>query len=353
MLEKERFLAIKNLAKRIRKENEPLFEAFKMEGPEDAIKEKEEFIETIIESMEDEFSTGELGKEEKQIFRANVLIPDDEEFLETYSKDKNIRNLMETYAVSIEDIMNKITELNIYDAYLDEAMSEKPVESKKAEMPKKAEEPKVEKTFRKPANRFVNDPVEEKYSTNLPKSPELNLSASEAESLLDEIENLSNAMEELETVKDSYQFDDEDIKEDIPNIEEKIEDHKETPEVELTYSSDMSIDDISAAVDGFVDDYNIIQEDLESSKKALHSSEKENTKLKDQVKKLKEDAYELKKTNLENTKLLKQEKDKNKKLENQNKELQDRIHDMEDKIKRSTALLRKIYDSIPKHNIKI
>ena len=116
MLEKDRFLDIKEMAKNVRKDNETLFAAFEQESAEDAIREKDEFIETIIDSMDIDFSEGELGKEEKQIFRANVLIPDDDEFFETYSKDKNIRNLMKHYAVNIEDIMSKITELIIYSA---------------------------------------------------------------------------------------------------------------------------------------------------------------------------------------------------------------------------------------------
>jgi len=119
MLEKERFLKIKEIANKIRKENEELFESLNKISLEEAIKEKEEFIEAVINGMEIEFSEGELGKEERQIFRANVLIPDDVEFFQTYSKDKNIRNLMNKYLVNIEDVMSKITELNIYGKYND------------------------------------------------------------------------------------------------------------------------------------------------------------------------------------------------------------------------------------------
>ena len=117
MLEKERFLAIKKLANKIRKDNEDLFKKFEKESVEDAINEKEEFIENVIDSMGIHFDDGEQGREEKQIFRANILLPDDLDFFETYSKDKNIRNLMNKYQVSIEDVMSKITELNIYGDY--------------------------------------------------------------------------------------------------------------------------------------------------------------------------------------------------------------------------------------------
>ena len=113
MLDKERFLAIKKLANKIRHDNENLFKKFDKELIEDAISEKEEFIENVIDSMGIEFDEGEQGREEKQIFRANILLPDDMDFFEAYSKDKNIRNLMNKYAVSIEDVMSKITELNI------------------------------------------------------------------------------------------------------------------------------------------------------------------------------------------------------------------------------------------------
>ena len=80
MLEKERFLAIKKLANKIRHDNEELFKKFEEESVEDAISEKEEFIENIIDSMGIEFDDGEQGREEKQIFRANILLPDDMDF---------------------------------------------------------------------------------------------------------------------------------------------------------------------------------------------------------------------------------------------------------------------------------
>ena len=120
MLEKERFLAIKKLARDIREDNKKLFKSFKKMPFDEAVENKNSFIKSVIENMNIAFSDGEQGREEKQMFRANILIPDDKEFYESYTEDKNIRNLMNKYAVSIEDIMSKITELNIYSKYLDE-----------------------------------------------------------------------------------------------------------------------------------------------------------------------------------------------------------------------------------------
>ena len=120
MLEKERFLAIKKLAQDIREDNKKIFKSLKKLPIDEAVKKKNQFIDAVIENMDIAFSDGEQGREEKQMFRANILIPDDDEFFDTYSKDKNIRNLMNKYAVGIEDIMSKITELNIYGKYLEE-----------------------------------------------------------------------------------------------------------------------------------------------------------------------------------------------------------------------------------------
>ena len=74
MLEKERFLAIKKLANKIRKDNEDLFKALENVTPEEAIREKEEFIEKIIDSMGIRFEDGEQGREEKQIFMQLITV---------------------------------------------------------------------------------------------------------------------------------------------------------------------------------------------------------------------------------------------------------------------------------------
>ncbi len=333
MLEKDRFLEIKDLAQNVRSENENLFEAFKMEAPEDAIREKEEFIETIMDSMEGTFSEGENGKEEKQIFRANVLIPDDDDFLDTYSKDKNIRNLMNTYGVGIEDVMSKITELNIYADYLEESKKSKPAKvSKKEEKEENSDD-------------FVDAMV--------------NLSTSDAASLLDEIENLSNVMEEFNiTNEEVFEEDSEEDSDfmaddsfDIASIEiedEPLVEEKEEISEDVDYSSDMSIDDISEAVDGFVDDYNSIQADLDKLNQELKENKKLAEEQKAQIKSLREEAYSLRKNNLESVRTLKAARQENEKLENENAILKEQVKSMEEKIKRSSILLKKIYNSIPK-----
>lgn len=324
MLEKDRFLDIKEMAKNVRKDNETLFTAFEQEAADDAIREKDEFIETIIDSMDIDFSEGELGKEEKQIFRANVLIPDDEEFFETYSKDKNIRNLMKHYAVSIEDIMSKITELNIYAAYLEDNDSTVTNEL----------EAELQEETADSNDSFVDTMV--------------NFSTKDAESLLDEIENLSQAMEDLNIGVDNEDddFDFNFIKEDKPK-ETDIPDINIEKE-DLSYSSDMSIDDISEAVDGFVDDYNTIQTDLKNLNKELDKNKKENEKLQNKIKALREEAYEVQKNNLESAKSLKEARKQNELLENENITLREQVKHMEEQLKRSSILLKKIYNSIPR-----
>ncbi len=337
MLEREKFLEIKELAQKVRSENENLFDAFKMEAPEDAIKEKEEFVETVIDSMEGIFSDGENGKEEKQIFRANVLIPDDDEFFDTYSKDKNIRNLMNTYSVGIEDVMSKITELNIYADYL--------ADDKKG---KSVEKPNAKKSIihkkKKEEDDFVDAMV--------------NLSSNDAESLLDEIEHLSNSMEGFNITDDNNEVADQQSNinkdlDDVSNIEMSKEENSENekteePHEELDYSSDMSIEDISEAVNGFVDDYNSIQIDLDNVKQELKNNKDLVSEQKKQIQSLREEAYSLRKNNLESVKSLKDARKENNRLENENTMLSQQVKDLEDKLKRSSALLQKIYNSIPR-----
>ena len=162
MLEKERFLAIKHLAHDIREDNKKVFKSFKKLPYDEAVKKKNEFIDSVIDNMDIAFSDGEKGREEKQIFRANILLPDDKEFYETYSKDKNVRSLMNKYNVGIEDIMSKITELNVYENYM--------------------EDYDKEVSYEEPT--FIDEMVK--------------ITPSEAESLLDEIDNLSSVMEDLD-----------------------------------------------------------------------------------------------------------------------------------------------------------
>ena len=347
MLEKDRFLEIKKLAQDIRRENEGLFKAFKMESPEDAIKEKEEFIETIIDNLEGNFSEGENGKEEKQIFRANILIPDDEEFLDTYSRDKNIRNLMNTYSVSIEDVMSKITELNIYADYIASAKTKQPEYTQTTE-------------YTSPVYSQPKESIKEEANDDFVDTM-VNLSTSDASSLLDEIENLSNVMAEFNISDDSNNFDSNsnvnleeskfnDIK--IPtdiDLENEIAIEEEPKSKEnLDYSSDMSIDDISEAVDGFVDDYNSIQVDLDKLKQELRNASEVTEEQKNQIRSLREEAYSLRKNNLESVKSLKEARKENEVLENENSELKRQVAVLEEQIKRASALLKKIYNSIPR-----
>ncbi len=318
MLEKNRFLAIKNLAKDIRKENEKLFKAFAKESVDDAVREKEEFIESVVDSMDIAFSDGEQGKEERQIFRANLLIPDDLDFFNAYSKDKNIRNLMNKYAVGIEDIMSKITELNIYGKYIDVFNEEEAVEKEED---------------------FVDEMV--------------NLSSKEAESLLDEIEDLSSVMEELDipaeeaTEASAVALEPEIIEEAEDEIMQ--EDSTEEPTLEM---KDMEIndefEDISNAVSGFVDEYTKVKDDLDIAQAKIKAFDTEKEELSTQIASLKDENEELKRSNLESASALNKAREEVKMISNENVTLKEQIKVMEKKVKQSADLLKKIYNSIPK-----
>lgn len=296
MLDKERFLAIKKLANKIRHDNENLFKKFDKELIEDAISEKEEFIENVIDSMGIEFDEGEQGREEKQIFRANILLPDDMDFFEAYSKDKNIRNLMNKYAVSIEDVMSKITELNIYGDYLD--------------------------SFEEDTDGFVDEMV--------------NISSKEAANLLEEIEDLSNVMDSLNIPVD-------DIKETKVADEKPLltpeEIQEDSHDEEKTDFSDL--DNISNAVEGFVKEYNNLQDSLNSYKENIEEAT-------EKIATLKRENEELKRNNLEAVNALNEAKDAKNRLEAENMQLKDRMKLMEDKLTKSATLLKRIYNSIPK-----
>lgn len=309
MLEKERFLAIKKLAEDIRKENEKLFDAFKSESTEDAIREKDEFVESVINSINIKFSEGEQGREEKQIFRANILIPDDDEFFKTYTEDKNIRNLMNKYAVSIEDIMSKITELNIYGQYLNN-------------------------------DDFVDEFV--------------NLSKENADSLLDEIEELSQSVNDITENKMEPELVDDDIIEDSKedSSEEDVTEDEES-DVDLTVTKEPTEDDfdnITNAVSNFVDEYSHIQEVLDKSKEDLEEAKSINKKMQEELNNLKNENEMLKKNNLESASTLKDLRSKNNLLENENTDLKEQIESVNKKLNQSSELLRRIYNSIPKKN---
>lgn len=289
MLEKERFLAIKHLAHDIREDNKKVFKSFKKLPYDEAVKKKNEFIDSVIDNMDIAFSDGEKGREEKQIFRANILLPDDKEFYETYSKDKNVRSLMNKYNVGIEDIMSKITELNVYENYM--------------------EDYDKEVSYEEPT--FIDEMVK--------------ITPSEAESLLDEIDNLSSVMEDLDI-----------------NVEEKPELLKpEKIEEKEESSMEDSLDDITDAVSNFVDRFENMQSEIDAKDEKIRKLQLEIEKL-DQIS---SEASKEKESTIEEIKNLKEENAKHlseiDKLTKENK-------DLSAKLAKSKEILNKIYKTISK-----
>ena len=278
MLEKDRFLAIRKLARDIREDNSRIFKSFEKLSFDKAVDEKEKFINSVIDNMNIAFSDGEEGREEKQIFRANLLIPDDDEFFECYSNDKNIRNLMNKYNVNIEDIMSKITELNVYNKYIDDDKSNNNTSND--------------------GTSFVSEMVK--------------ISPKDAESLLDEIDNLSSVMEDLEPT------------------EEKPELLKpQTVEVSEEEFND-SFDDITLAVSNFVDDYHDKLKQLEDKDKMIKSLQEEIENLKS------------------NSKSCDSLREENELLKKENEDLIDENKVLASKLEKSAKILNKIYNSISK-----
>ena len=314
MLEKERFLEIKDLAKKIRKENAKKFKSFEKDKRDEAIKEKEDFLDSIIKQNADMFSEVPGSKEEIKVFRANVLIPDDAEFYKSYSEDKNIRNLMDKYKVSIEAIMNKITELNIYGKYIEDD------------------------NLNKDANTdFVDEMV--------------NMSTKEAENLLSEIENLSTVALSLDDIPDDEIKENDSVK--PINIEPKkpVVAKKEIKDEDV----DEDFDNISEIVSGFVDEYNKSKEDLEAIRKEkeetdehLLALEKQISEHDEQVKALEKEITDLKLSNLESADSINTLREEKQMVLNENAELKDEIESMKKKIAKSSELIKKIYNSIPR-----
>ncbi len=298
MLEKERFLAIKKLAHDIREDNRKIFKSFKKLPFDEAVERKNDFIDSVIENMNIAFSDGEQGREEKQMFRANILIPDDKEFFKSYSEDKNIRNLMNKYAVSIEDIMSKITELNIYGKYIDD-MDEDDEES--------SDEP-----------TFVDEMIK--------------ISPKEAESLLDEIDNLSSVMEDLDLDNAPKEVKPELLKPEEPINEESTEEN----DSEVT---DESFDDITKAVSNFVNKYEGMQSEIDAKDDKIRKLQLEIEKL-DKINN--ESSTERENINNELSNL----KEENTKYHAEVERLQSRNKELEAKLAKSTELLNKIYQSI-------
>ncbi|MBR3199116.1 MAG: hypothetical protein IKG27_03780 [Bacilli bacterium] len=299
MLEKERFLAIKKLARDIRKENKEIFKKIGKKPADQAMKEKEKFIDAMIEEMAIAFSEGEQGREEKQIFRANILIPDDEEFYASYSKDKNIRSLMKKYVVNIEDIMSKITELNIYGKYLEEEETD-----------------------------FVDEMTK--------------ISKEQAEDLLDEIDSLSNTLtdldltEEKEAPKKEPKFIKPDIEEVIPETKVEIDDD----------FLDESFDNINNAISGFVDDYNNLKEELSAKKSEINSLKTRYEKISVENDKLTSSVEDLKSLNDSLKDATDKLKESNRVLKEENEKMSKRMTILEDKLYKSAMLLKKLYKGI-------
>ena len=293
MLEKERFLAIKKLARDIREDNKKVFKSFKKLPFDEAVERKDDFINSVIDNLGLAFSDGEQGREEKQMFRANILIPDDKDFLESYTEDKNIRNLMNKYAVNIEDIMSKITELNIYGKYIDN---------------------NIEETESENEPTFVDEMIK--------------ISPKEAESLLDEIDNLSSVMEDLDLENTPKEIKPELLKPEKTSIpDENIEEE--------------SFEDITSAVSNFVSKYENMQNEIDAKDDKIRKLQLEIEKL-DQISN--ETSKEKEEINHELT-TLREEVSKyrieNERLEKENRKL-------EAKLSKSAEILNKIYQSIYK-----
>lgn len=338
MLEKERFLAIKKLAKDIRKENKEILKKIEKMPSEKAIDEKNKFIDSVMENMTDAFSGGEQGKEERQIFRANILIPDDEEFYETYSNNKNIRNLMSKYSVNIEDIMSKITELNIYGKYMEDSSKE---------------------------TNFVDEMVK--------------ISPKQAEDLLDEIDNLSNTLTNLDLsqIKDyktKKQIEDEkpsitneDIKKEIEknkttsfinnSLKSNLDDPSEKEDIDITSDNilDESFDSINRAITGFVTDYNSLKNEIRDKEEIINDLEEKIRRLSSEKEKIQEENSNLhsrqSEYRQENSELKTENNKLNsniKKLNMENEKINSRMKLLEDKLIKTATLLNKVYNGIHK-----
>ena len=334
MLEKERFLAIKKLARDIRKENKNTFKKIEKMPAEKAIKEKNDFVDSIVKDTSDIFSAGEQGKEERQIFRANLLIPDDDEFYETYSNNKNIRNLMSKYAVNIEDVMSKITELNIYGKYIDDNNDE---------------------------TDFVDEMVK--------------ITPKQAEDLLDEIDDLSNTLTNLdisEINKARFGEEDSEPRESVASFisdDVKKEIEEDTPEVSIPEPEeeidldidgdtilDESFDSINRVISGFVTDYNHIKDELNGSQDEIKVLKDKIVRLNSENEKLTEENGSLHARQSdyrqENNDLKDDNKKLNseiKKLNNENEKINARMKLLEDKLIKTASLLNKVYNGIHKN----
>ena len=301
MLEKDRFLAIKKLARDIREDNKKVFKSLQNLPYEEAVKRKDDFINSVIKNMDIAFSDGEQGREEKQMFRVNLLIPDDKDFYNSYSENKNIRNLMNKYAVGIEDVISKITELNVYGKYIGEFN----------EKEENTEEP-----------TFVDEMVK--------------ISPKEAESLLEEIDNLSSVMEDLDL----------DHKEEKPELLKPEEEPKQPEPQPETHDEPKenkdSIDDITTAISNFVNKYEDMQNEIKTKDEKIRKLQLEIEKLDKMSSAASEEKEEINKE-------LSTLKGDNAKYREENEKLQSQNHQLEEQLNKSAEILKKIYKSISKN----
>lgn len=325
MLEKERFLEIKETARRIRKENEELFNSLNKISLEEAIKEKEEFIEAVINGLGIKFSDGELGKEENQIFRANVLIPDDVEFFQTYSKDKNIRNLMNRYMVNIEDVMSKITELNIYGKYtniFDDKKEENFVDEMIKEKSPKDDAMDLLEEIKALTNDIDNALGE--METPIIQEQTLEVFATPLDEIEEEIfEEELNLLEPEEIPAVNIEVEigsDDDIE-----LNEVVSVENEAEEIQVEEKDETDLNDMSVAVSSFVDKFNEL--------------ENQNKKLKEEMDKLQTKLSEI-------SSALEVAENKASALENENHNLQEENLKLASQVMETKALISKIYSCI-------
>ena len=192
---------------------------------------------------------------------------------------------MNRCGVGIEDVMSKITELNIYGKYIDE----------------------VEEEDNEETPQFVDEMIK--------------ISPKDAESLLDEIDNLSSVMEDL----------------DLPVEDEKPELLKpENPKME-----EDSFDDITNAVSDFVDKYETMQDEITTKDEKIRQLQLEIEKL-DKISD--EKAREREDINQE----IKSLKASNDKYRQDNEKLQQENEKLKAKLAKSAEILNKIYQSVSK-----
>ena len=356
MLEKDRFLAIKKLARDIRKDNKAFFDNLNGLSTEEAVKEKDNFVSRIISNMASAFSSGEQGREEKQIFRANILIPLDEEFYDNYSKDKNIRNLMNKYSVNIEDVMGKITELNIYGKYINEMKKEedKFVDEMVKLTPKQAEDllDEIDELSNTLTNLDINDVKLANDNAQIKHDKEEVKPVAIEEPKV--VNNINPEVVSEQIVKEESKFitpnihDKEEEVSNVVNKEDSKKIEKKNPKKENVQDDILgdSFENIEGALSGFVVDFNNLKKEIKDKNSNIE-------KLEGNLKKQSDDNSKLKDKNTElrgEIATLKSEKTELKgeisSLKGEISDLNKKIKVLEDKLYKSATLLKKVYNGI-------